>query len=137
MKECLKCKKQFESKTGKAKFCSTSCRVMYNRKQPKKNVVTHFHLMALYNEFKAAIQDFAAQGNKIPATVYNTSKPKIQEMEEEISLYSTFYNAINNAESTPEIENIINQVFRNPSVDWSDRMKLKDFATKKSYKLGN
>lgn len=31
-KKCLKCGKDFEAKKESAKFCSTSCRVMYNRK---------------------------------------------------------------------------------------------------------
>ena len=36
MKNCLQCKKDFESKREAGKFCSTSCRVMWNRKNGKK-----------------------------------------------------------------------------------------------------
>lgn len=35
MKECLHCKKEFEEKKDTAKYCSTSCRVMFNRNKPK------------------------------------------------------------------------------------------------------
>lgn len=36
MRECLKCKKDISDKHEKAKFCSTSCRVMWNRNPANK-----------------------------------------------------------------------------------------------------
>jgi hypothetical protein len=39
MKECLHCKKEFQEQKQTAKYCSTSCRVMYNRNKPKKTKV--------------------------------------------------------------------------------------------------
>lgn len=49
-KECLKCKKAFEAKRESAKFCSTSCRVMYNRKNPSpQKRVIEVKLEVLYN----------------------------------------------------------------------------------------
>lgn len=50
MKECLHCKKEFEAKTDKRKFCSDSCRVMYHRKHGGKNSIKPFQVQALYNE---------------------------------------------------------------------------------------
>lgn len=35
MKECLWCKKEFQEKKPTAKYCSTSCRVMFNHKRGK------------------------------------------------------------------------------------------------------
>jgi hypothetical protein len=49
MKECLHCKKEFEAKRDSAKFCSTSCRVMYHRKHGKKKDVTPLQMQVLYN----------------------------------------------------------------------------------------
>lgn len=36
MKECLHCKKKFQEKKDTAKYCSDSCRVMFNRKHKLK-----------------------------------------------------------------------------------------------------
>lgn len=36
MKECLNCKKEFEPKKPKAKFCSISCRVAFHRNKKRK-----------------------------------------------------------------------------------------------------
>ena len=50
MKECLHCKKEFQQKRDTARYCSTSCRVMYNRKNPsvqKKKV--ELRLDVIYN----------------------------------------------------------------------------------------
>jgi hypothetical protein len=49
MKECLECKKEFDAKREAAKFCSVNCRVKWNRKQPKKNIVTPLQMQVLYN----------------------------------------------------------------------------------------
>ena len=40
-KKCLKCGKNFKAEKITAKYCSVSCRVMYNRNnpKPKKDVV--------------------------------------------------------------------------------------------------
>lgn len=38
MKECLHCKEKFQEKRDTAKFCSTSCRVMYSRKNKKPKI---------------------------------------------------------------------------------------------------
>lgn len=40
IKECLKCKKNFEAVRDSAKFCGTSCRVMYNRKNTNPSKLT-------------------------------------------------------------------------------------------------
>lgn len=50
MRECLKCKKDISDKHESAKFCSTSCRVMYNRKNGKQNEVKLFQMQVLYNQ---------------------------------------------------------------------------------------
>ena len=53
MKECLneKCKKEFENKKDTAKFCSTSCRVIWHRKNKgnPKGLTEKQKLDVLYN----------------------------------------------------------------------------------------
>jgi hypothetical protein len=49
--KCLqeKCDKEFESKTGRRKFCSDSCKMKYFRKHGKKGIVTPMQMQVLYN----------------------------------------------------------------------------------------
>ena len=48
MKECLNCKKGYESRRDFSKYCSTKCRVQYNRNNPKEKV-TRVQMQVLYN----------------------------------------------------------------------------------------
>lgn len=48
MRECLKCKKSIEGKHESAKFCSTSCRVMYHRKFGNTKAVNPVQVQVLY-----------------------------------------------------------------------------------------
>lgn len=56
MRECLKCKKDITGKHESAKFCSTSCRVMYNRKHGKKNEIKPVQMQVLYNSIMEAVE---------------------------------------------------------------------------------
>lgn len=48
MKECLHCKNRYESSKDFSKFCSTKCRVAYNRKNPKQSL-NKVQVQVLYN----------------------------------------------------------------------------------------
>lgn len=50
MKICLKCNKEFEPKRDTAKFCSTSCRVMYGKKNQGRKKETVLERMEAINE---------------------------------------------------------------------------------------
>lgn len=67
MKKCLWCDKEFESKKDTAKFCSTSHRVMYNRKHGKRDQVTPLQLQVLYNSLLTAINQINTQNGQPPA----------------------------------------------------------------------
>lgn len=79
MKMCLECKTEFKSKTDRRKFCSDKCKVKWHRKHPKKDSVSKFDFQALYNEFKAAIQDLGKIQHVMPISqkdtlaIYNTT----------------------------------------------------------------
>jgi len=49
--KCLQeeCNNEFESKTGRRKFCSDSCKMKYFRKHGKKVIVTPMQMQVLYN----------------------------------------------------------------------------------------
>lgn len=59
MNQCLHCKKEYEAKRAHSKFCSTSCRVMYNRKHPAGSL-SKVQVQALYNQ----MMEFMAIGQK-------------------------------------------------------------------------
>lgn len=46
MKNCLNCNKEYENKRAASKFCSVSCRVLYNRKNPKTPKINPMEQMA-------------------------------------------------------------------------------------------
>ncbi len=68
MKECLWCKEEYEAKKDTSKFCSTSCRVMWNRKYgKKKGQVGVNELQELYDSILAAVNSINAQNGQPPA----------------------------------------------------------------------
>jgi len=103
MKGCLNCQKEYENKREASKFCSTKCRVMYNRKFPKKkDGVSKTQLQVIYNailekvgELKAAPQTFSIKP-QMPVvqhisqaktfTQYNQAKIDCQSEEEWVGL---------------------------------------------------
>jgi len=70
MKECLHCKKPFQQKRENAKFCSTSCRVMWNRKNGNKtkDVIQPFQMQVLYNSLLDAINKLGTN-NQLPPVI--------------------------------------------------------------------
>lgn len=69
MRECLKCKKDISGKHESAKFCSTSCRVMYNRKNGKRNEIKPVQMQVLYNAIMDKLDKMGLQAiiSPIPA----------------------------------------------------------------------
>lgn len=58
MNNCLQCKKEYEAKRGTSKFCSTNCRVKYNRKNGNKKSVGKVELEVLYNKILDLVDKF-------------------------------------------------------------------------------
>lgn len=55
--KCLNCQKEFEPKRkDTAKFCSATCRVQYNRVNPKDKV-TKVQMQVLYNMAMSALEE--------------------------------------------------------------------------------
>jgi len=69
MKECLHCKGQFEEKRESAKFCSTSCRVMFNRKNKGKSKL-------VFKSPSEVMDKLAALDLKIDKILYQTPTPE-------------------------------------------------------------
>lgn len=68
MKECLWCKEQYENKRESSKFCSTSCRVMWNKKYgKKKGQVGVDELQSLYNSILTAVNSINTKNGQPPA----------------------------------------------------------------------
>lgn len=68
MKECLNCKKEYDSKRDTSKFCSTSCRVRwYQRHSRGKSKVTPMDMQELYNAVLNAVNGINARNGQPPA----------------------------------------------------------------------
>lgn len=65
MKECLKCGKQFDAKKPTRKFCSDSCRVMYNRKHGKKKEIQVWQMKVLYDSMLEAVEIFKKRSQQV------------------------------------------------------------------------
>jgi hypothetical protein len=95
MKECLHCKKEFEAKTDKRKFCSDSCRVMHHRKHGGKNSLKPFQVQAMYNEMMEAIAQL--RGGGLPVKGETPPAPTRQEAtppQKEQKTFQQFMNQI-------------------------------------------
>lgn len=69
MKVCLNCQELYENKREASKFCSTSCRVMYNRKHPKpKETITVGQMQNIYNSILEVVGKIN-QRNELPQPV--------------------------------------------------------------------
>lgn len=58
MKECLWCKKDISEMKESAKFCSTSCRVMYNHKFGAKNQIKPYQAQIILGQINEALAEF-------------------------------------------------------------------------------
>jgi hypothetical protein len=64
MKKCLHCDKDFENKKDTTKFCSTSCRVMYHRKNKDKpkGLTPEQRLTVVYNKILDVLSKTVVSG---------------------------------------------------------------------------
>lgn len=106
MKECLWCKKEYEPKKDTSKFCSTSCRVMWNKKYgKKKKEVGLSELQELYNSILTAVNSINAKNGQ-PEALAAVVVPKVNN-EPKIRLrrpFLTLQALINECESMEEYE---------------------------------
>ncbi len=86
MRECLKCKKDISGKHESAKFCSTSCRVMWNRnpKNKKEKGLTELQQMkVMYNALMDKIDKIALPSINVPLfdrkTTFDGIMPSVSE----------------------------------------------------------
>jgi hypothetical protein len=84
-KKCLKCGKDFEAKKDSAKFCSTSCRVMYNRKHGGSGKVKFKPVQTdvLYN----LLMDKLSKVDFIPVSKPNYDAPPVRNFNDEPPMF--------------------------------------------------
>ena len=107
MKECLHCGEQYEAKRESSKFCSTSCRVMHNRKsQKKKSATIQENLTELLAEVRKIVR---YDGPKLPDNFTGDEYRPDQKKLPEIS-YNDATSGLLAATSSAEIEIIWRRV---------------------------
>lgn len=82
-KECLECKKEYEAERNNSKYCSSNCRVKYNRKHGIKKSVGKVELGVLYNSILELVEKLQRTPNSID---YKSSKmffENVNEFEED------------------------------------------------------
>jgi len=70
--KCRHCDKEFEAKRGTAKFCSTSCRVMYNRKNKKPKISE----AVIENEIFGALEEMKELRKQIASDLLLFGQPR-------------------------------------------------------------
>lgn len=73
MKDCLQCQKPYEAKKETSKFCSTNCRVKWNRKNGNKKEISTLEMKVLYNAMLELLDK--AKNNVTASEKINTSNP--------------------------------------------------------------
>lgn len=74
--KCLQegCENEFESKTGRRKFCSNACKMKWHRKQPNsKNVLNKVQVQVLYN----AMLEMTSSIKYLPTTPQSYDAPRM------------------------------------------------------------
>jgi hypothetical protein len=117
MKECLWCKEQYEHKKESSKFCSTSCRVMWNRKYGKKKGQLEVNeLQDLYNSILTAVNSINAKNGQPPA-IASVFVPEVSK--EAVLGYNELRELIEAATSSSELHKAWKQVEKNKElVGW-------------------
>lgn len=127
MKECLWCKEQYENKRESSKFCSTSCRVMWNKKYgKKKGQVGVDELQVLYNSILTAVNSINAKNGQ-PPTVATVIIP--DPSKEPVWPYNELRDIIQAATSSHELHLAWKAVEKNKALaSWQlkELQKLKD-----------
>jgi hypothetical protein len=141
MIKCLYCEEEFEPKRETAKYCSDSCRVMYNRKYGKKNVVTKFQMQTLYNEIRSMVNDLNKPTNQIkpqeqPKTNYfvdTTPKPIQPQMSQE----GAYIQELRDAKTISEIQAISAAIKADTLLPQPTKNRLQTFAIDLSKNMYN
>jgi len=132
MRECLKCKKDISQKHESAKFCSTSCRVMWNRKNGKKNEIKPFQMQVLYNQLLEAINNIGQNNGLPPVAAYqfetaNTEPIKKSSWDEQPNEGLTTFQELLNG--------MANIQFSDDKEDYADKIRKATHLTEKQRNL--
>src|SRR5512138_2825954 len=106
VKQCLKCGKEFESKTGKAKFCSVSCRVIHHR----KNGAAKVKEMSVHSKVMENLSETKRLNEQIRNVLANIKVPTINVSQETFSQpqnpYAALVNKINTCLTMEQVNEI-------------------------------
>lgn len=140
--ECLNCKIKFEPKKSFAKFCSTNCRVKWNRKQPKKDVISKTQLQVLYNSILEAVGNINVK-NGLPQPIgavfsnqsknepNNTAKVQVPLM----SFFEVYKSELEFATNIEEIQATIKSAKGESDLSIQEKIKLESYAKELSKEM--
>lgn len=144
MKECLWCKEPFEQKKETKKFCSTSCRVMFNKKFGKKDEIKPFQMQVLYNQILEVVEKMNNNSptiqNKViyaPAPVINVGYTTEQVEKPNLSLFGGYKMELKDAKTISEVEKIMSRIKIEPNLLPNEKKTLESYAKDVSKEMYN
>lgn len=107
-KKCLYCQKDFVAKKETKKYCSESCKVMFNRKNVVKDAIKPLQVQVLYNAMLEMLQNggnVPTQNTEMPLPNKNSNKVSISsQIPEKIKKTTVAIKIQNKAEFRPRME---------------------------------
>jgi predicted nucleic acid-binding Zn ribbon protein len=133
MKECLYCKEPFEAKTDRRKFCSDSCRVMYNRKHGRQDQIKPFQVQALYNEMMEALAKLKSGTGQQPTQVPVPAKPPAANATG-VSFYA---DRLKECTTVSEVETIVKAAQKDTDLMWAEKRQVENMGKELSKEFYN
>lgn len=140
MKECLWCKKEFQEKKPTAKYCSTSCRVMFNHKRGKiKGNVREDVLVNMMTEMNKKLMA-QIENAAFPPMVYPSNRTKgiIAAVEQDNGYentpefkYANFEQRLRKCKEYNEVKAIVSEIDKS-GLGFFQKKTLKELATQLS-----
>jgi hypothetical protein len=135
--KCLeeKCNNDFESKTGRRRFCSDKCKMKHFRKYGKKDVATKFDIQILINEFKSMVQEFLGRPDfRQESSVLDASKNYKPVNDEPLS-----FDKMNQQAGLPSFQDLLNGMadvhFADEKEDYAEKIRSATYLSEKQQNL--
>lgn len=129
MNECQHCKREYETKSKTSKFCSTSCRVMFNRKKKKGESLKPEDVRTIYNKVVALLEAMPTPAQMAPNQQIN-QQPVVPQ-----SRFAHYRVAIQCSGSLDELKETMMDVKSDSSLVWKDKQVLEQYAKEISQDL--
>lgn len=143
MNKCLKCEKDYEAKRNTSKFCSTSCRVIWNRNNKNKSIIKEMQsaliqamvinkeTLAIFEKMQS-IKDLPALEKKVEVDNTISFTPTESPFEIKANPYQEYIEEFKGCKTKHEMSIVLNVVKKDFSLSRDNKESLERFALKLS-----